>query len=139
MDFFPGILEGLVGRPGLVSLGITNPPTSIREGVARYWAAALREAVRKTEGGDVDPRQVTSNVVPHGLHLNYDLDFRSRRVDDIAPTLTSPLLPGLIGNILQLEWTPLPREPPSFQADKDLGSSSGRPPKQEVSTPLKVK
>ena len=51
-DFFPGILEGLVGRLGLASPSVTNPPTSIREGVTRHWAAALREAVRKTGGGD---------------------------------------------------------------------------------------
>ena len=42
-------------------------------------------------------------VVPPGLHLDYDLDFQTRRVDDIAPTLTSPLLSGLVDNICQLE------------------------------------
>ena len=103
-DFFPSILEGLVGRLGLVLPRVTTPPTSIREGVARHWAAALREAVETTEGRDVDPR----HVVPHGLHLNYDLDFKSRRAGDIAPTLTSPLLPDIVGNILQPEWTPPP-------------------------------
>ena len=139
VDFFPGILEGLVGRLGLAPPGVTNPPTSIREGVARHWAAALREAVEKTEGRDVDPGQIAGNVAPHGLHLNYDLDFRSRRVGDIAPTLTSPLLPDIIGNILQPEWTPPPSQPPSFQARKDQGSSSERPSKQETSTQIKIK
>ena len=85
--------------------------------MARYWVATLREAVRKTEGGDVNPGEVASNVVPLGLHLNYDLDFRSRRPDDIAPTFTSPLLSSLIGNILQLERPPLPRKPASFHTD----------------------
>ena len=99
-NFFPGILEGLVGRLGLAPPGATNPLTYIREGVTCHWAAALREAVKRTEGGDVNPRQVTGNVVPHRLHLNYDVDFQTRRTDDIAPMLTSPLLPGLIGNIL---------------------------------------
>ena len=74
-NFFPGILEGLVGRLGLVPPSIINPPTSVREGMARHWAAALREAIQRTEGRNIDLGQVTSTVVPHGLHLDYDLDF----------------------------------------------------------------
>ena len=98
-NFFPGILEGLVGRLGLVPPGVTDPPTSVREGMAHHWAAAHREAIRRTEGRDINLRQVTSTVVPHGLHLDYDLDFRTRRVDDIAPTLTFPLLPSLVESL----------------------------------------
>ena len=44
-NFFPGILEGLVGRLSLAPPGIINPPTSIQEGMAHHWAAALREAI----------------------------------------------------------------------------------------------
>ena len=108
--------------------------------MTRHWAAALREAVERTEGEDVDPRQITGNVVPYGLHLNYDVDFKFRRVGDIAPTLTSPLLLDLISNILQPVWTPLPKEPPSFQTNKkDQESASERPPRQETPTILKIK
>ena len=119
-NFFPGILEGLVGRLGLAPPGVTDPPTSVREGVTHHWAATLREAVRRMEGRDVYLGQVTRTVVPHGLHLDCDLDFQTRRVDDVAPTLTSPLLSGLIGNIHQLERSGIPREPTSFKADEDL-------------------
>ena len=44
-NFFPDILEGLVGRLSLVPPGVINPPTSVREGVACHWAATLREAI----------------------------------------------------------------------------------------------
>ena len=115
-NFFPGILEGLVGRHGLVPLGVTDPPPSVREGAACHWAATLKEAFQRMEGREIDPRQVTSPVVPHGLHLDYDLDFRTRRVDDVAPALTSPLLPSLVGNICQLERLEIPGEPTSFTA-----------------------
>ena len=71
-NFLPGILEGLVGRLGLVPLGITDPPTSVREGVACLWAATLKEAIRRKEGRDINLGQVTSTMVPHGLHLDYD-------------------------------------------------------------------
>ena len=74
-NFFPGILEGLVGRLSLAPPSITNPPTSIREGVAHHWAATLKDAIRRTEGRDINLGQVTSIMVPHGLHLDYDLDF----------------------------------------------------------------
>ena len=80
-NFFPGILEGLVGRLSLVPPGITDPPTSVRAGMSHHWAAILREAVRKMEGRDNDLGQVMSTMVPHRLHLDYDLDFRTRRVD----------------------------------------------------------
>ena len=74
-NFFPGILEGLVGRLRLAPSGVTDPPTSVREGVAHHWAATLKEAIRRMEGIDINLRQVTCTMVPHGLHLDYDLDF----------------------------------------------------------------
>ena len=74
-NFFPGILEGLVGRLCLAPPDVINPPTSVHEGMACHWAAILREAIRRTEGRDINLRQVASTVVPHGLHLDYDLDF----------------------------------------------------------------
>ena len=119
-NFFSGILEGLVGRLGLAPPSITDPPTSVREGMAHHWAAALRETIRRMEGRDINLRQVTSTMVPHGLHLDYDLDFQTRRVDDVAPALTSPLLPSLVGNIHQLERPEIPGELTSFKVDGDL-------------------
>ena len=134
-NFFPGILEGLVGRLGLAPPSITNPPTSVREGMARHLAATLKDAIRRTEGRDINLGQVTSNVVPRGLHLDYDLDFQTRRVDDVAPTLTSPLLPSLVGNIRQLERPGIPGEPASFKADEDLWGHGRAPPKPDVPSP----
>ena len=110
-NFLPGILERFVGRLGLAPPSVTDPPTSVREGMACHWAAALKEAIRRMEGRDIDLRQVMSTMVPHGLHLDYDLDFQTRRVDDVAPALTSPLLPDFVGNIRQLERPEIPGEP----------------------------
>ena len=72
---FPGILDGLSGRLSLTPRGVVDLPTSAREGVSRRWAAALREAVMKTEGRDVNPGQVMLHVVHPGLNQDYDLDF----------------------------------------------------------------
>ena len=74
-NFFPGILEGVAGRLGLVPPGVPNPSTSAGAGVSKQWATTLREAVMKMVGRDIDLEQVAHNALPPGLHLDYDLDF----------------------------------------------------------------
>ena len=76
-----------------------------------------------------------NTVVPLGLHLDYDLDFQNRRVDDVAPTLTSPLLSSLIGSLDQLERPGIPREPAPFKVDENLWGLGGAPPKSDVPGP----
>ena len=90
-NFFPSLLEGVAGRLGLVPSGVPNPSTLAKARVSRQWAATLREGIIKSAGRDTDLEQVAHNVLPPGLHLDYNLDFQTRRVDDIAPTLTPPL------------------------------------------------
>ena len=81
----------------------------------------------RNEGRDIDLEQVTPHVVHPGLHQDYDLDFQMRRVDDIAPTLTSPLLSGLISNIHILGRPEVPREPVSSKAEEGLWGHNGAP------------
>ena len=81
------------------------------------------------EGRDINLEQVTRTVVPPGLHLDYDLDFQTRRVADIAPTLTSPVLSCLIGNNHQLEKPEIPGKPTPFKVDEGLWGHGWAPPK----------
>ena len=131
-SFFHSILDGLAGRLSLMPPGVTDPPTSSRASISRQWAATLREAVKATEGRDIELEQVAHTVAPPGLHLDYDLDFQTRRVDDIAPTLTSPLLSGLVDNIRQLEKPRIPKKSASFKADEGLWGLSWALPKPNV-------
>ena len=124
---FPGILDGLSGRLGLTPPGVVDPPTSAREGMSRRWAATLREAIMKTEGRDVNLDQVMPHVVHPGLHQDYDLDFRMRRIDDIAPTLTSPMLSGLVSSVWFLGRPEVPRGPASPKMEEGLWGPSGAP------------
>ena len=125
--FFPGILDGLTKRLGLMPPGVVDPPTSARAGMSRCWAATLREAVMRNEGRDINPEPATPHVVHPGLHQDYDLDFRTQRVDDIAPTLTSPLLSGLVSNVHLLGRPEVPREPVSSKAEEGPWGHSGAP------------
>ena len=72
---FPGILDGLSGRLGLMPPGVIDLPTTARKGISQRWAAALREAVMMTERREVNPDHVTHHVVHPRLHQEYDLDF----------------------------------------------------------------
>ena len=111
-DLFPGILEGLAGNLGLSPAGTVNPPRSRQEGMMRRWATALRQAA-------YDPSDTgqgsASSMTPLGLHLDYSMEFRSRRVGDIPPALTSSLLPSF-----PFLEKPRPGEPPSPPAAQQL-------------------
>ena len=74
-NFFPGILEGLLGRLSIAAPGEKNPPTSAKEGAARLWASAVLNAVQKTEKRQVRLETSGSSGMPSGLHLNYEEDF----------------------------------------------------------------
>ena len=114
-DLFPGILEGLAGNLGLSPAGTVNPPRSRQEGMMRQWATALRQAAYDPSGTG---QGSASSTTPLGLHLNYDMEFRSCKVGDIPPALTSPLLPSF--PVLE---EPRPREPlppPAAQQPEEL-------------------
>ena len=40
-NFFPGLLEGLLGSLGITAPGEGNPPTSSREGAGHLWSSAM--------------------------------------------------------------------------------------------------
>ena len=48
-NFFPGILEGLLGRLSIAAPGEKNHPTSAKEGAAQLWVSAVLNAVQKME------------------------------------------------------------------------------------------
>ena len=125
-DLFPGILEGLAGNLGLSPAGTVDPPRSRQEGVMRRWATALRQAA-------YDPSDTgqgsTSSTTPLGLHLDYSMEFRSRRVGDIPPALTSSLLPSF--PFLEKPKTGEPPSPPAAQQPEETDSPQSPLPDEE--------
>ena len=131
-NFFPGILEGLLGRLGITAPGEKNPPTSTKEGAARLWASAVLNAVQKTEKRQVRLETSGSTGMPSGLHLNYEEDFLNYRSHQVPAVFTDPLfLPNMINSVYQLVMPPVLSGAPPFIAAKDcpaipLESGDGR-------------
>ena len=125
-DLFPGILEGLAGNLGPSPAGTVNPPRSRQEGMMRRWATALRQAA-------YDPSDTgqgsTSSMTPLGLHLDYSMEFRLRRVGDIPPVLTSSLLPSF--PVLEKPRPGEPPPPPAAQQPEETDSPQSPLPDEE--------
>ena len=72
-NFFPGLLEGLLGRLGIVAPGESKPPTSSPEGAGHLWSSAMHEAVLQMEQREVETPG--SARLPQCLDLHYEEDF----------------------------------------------------------------
>ena len=133
-ELLPWHFRGTGWQARLSPSGATNPPASVREGIARCWVAALREAVGETETRG--PEQDLFDRAPHGLRLDYRMYFQSRRLRDITPTFLSLLLPKRVGNILLPRGAPpsaRPCESQQEQAPDSEGTTEFQPAR--ASTP----
>ena len=91
-----------------------------------------------TEGRETNPDQVTPHGVHPGLHQDYELDFQLRRVDDIAPTLTSPMLAGLASSIRLTGRPVVPKGSASPKTEEGLRGHGGAPAQPDVPGPSHV-
>ena len=87
------------------------------------------------EGRDIGVGPVTLDVLPSRVCLDYDLDFETRGVNDIAPVLTPSLLSGLVGNMRELEKPEIPTQPILFEAEDGMGGCGWIPLKSEALGP----
>ena len=78
---------------------------------------------------------VAHDMLPSGVHLDYDPHFKTRGVGDIAPVLTPSLLSGLVGNICGLEKPGIPTQPIPFEAEDSMGGHGWIPLKLEALGP----
>ena len=119
-NFFPGILEGLLGRLSIAAPGERNPPTSAKEGAAQLWASAVLDAVQKMEKRRVRLETSGSLGMPSGLHLNYEEDFLNYQSHQVPGVFTDPLfLPNMVNSVYKLVMPPELSGAPPFAAAKD--------------------
>ena len=88
-NFFPGLLEGLLGSLGIASLGEGNPPSSSREGAGHAWSSAMCEAISWIEQKEVEAPGAVG--LPQSLDLRYEEDFLKRQRREIPLIFSDPL------------------------------------------------
>ena len=72
-NFFPGLLEGLLGSLGIVAPGEGNPPTSSWEGAGHAWSSVMCEAISQIEQKEVEAPGAVG--LSQCLDLRYEEDF----------------------------------------------------------------
>ena len=97
-----------------------------------------------TGGREANPDQITPHVVHPALHQDYASDFQLRRVNDIAPTLTSPILAGITSSMRFLERPMMPEGPEALKTKEGLQGGGGalaqpaRPGSSHVGKPMEM-
>ena len=91
-----------------------------------------------TEGREVGSDRITQHVVHPALHQDYTADFRSWRVADIAPTLTSPILAGIASSMRLPERPTMPEEPGTPEALERPQGGGGAFAQPAIPGPLHV-
>ena len=125
-NFFPGLLEGLLGRLGIVAPGESKPPTSSREGAGRLWSSAMREAVLQMEQREVETPG--SAGLPQCLDLHYEEDFLEKRSHQVTAVFSDPLFIPSMANAVYKAFKPpvLPKASP-FAGGCKVPSASSQP------------
>ena len=90
-NFFPGLLEGLLGSLGIAASGEDNPPTSSHEGAGHAWSTAMCQAISWIEQKEVEAPGAVG--LPPDLDLRYKKDFLEKQTFDttnfLGPALHS--------------------------------------------------
>ena len=105
-NFFPGLLEGLVGSLGVAAPGEGNPPTSSHEGACHAWSAAVHEAVSHIEQRDAETPEAAG--LPPSLDLCYKEAFLKMQRHLIPPAFSDPLfIPKIAKAVFELARPPV--------------------------------
>ena len=115
-NFFPGLLEGLLGSLGIAVPGEGNP-TSSHEGAGRTWSTAMRQAISQIEQKDVEAPEAVG--LPPNLDLHYEEDFLEKQRHLIPPVFSDLLfIPKMAKAVFKVVKPPV--------VLKALPSASGR-------------
>ena len=88
-NFFPGLLEGLLGSLGMAAPGEGNPPTSSRDGTGCTWSTAMHEAISRIEQKEVEAPEAVG--LPPNLDLHYKEGFLEKQRHLIPPVFSDLL------------------------------------------------
>ena len=137
-NFFPGLLEGLLGSLGIAAPGEGNPPSSAWKGAGHAWSSAVHEAISQIEQKEVEaPRAVG---LPQSLDLCYKEDFLKKQRHQIPPIFSDPLfIPHMAKAVFKVVKPPVVLKAPPSANSREVPSAPNQPedsgPKLEVSEP----
>ena len=137
-NFFPGLLEGLLGCLGIATAGESNPPSSSREGAGRAWSMAVGEAISRIEQKGV--KVLETARLPHGLDPVSQEDLRERQRDLLPPPLADLFfIPDMARVVFEAVKPPVVPEAPPLANTRTtvpaLTVPEGRNTRQEASKP----
>ena len=137
-NFFPGLLEGLLGSLGIAAPGEGNPPTSSREGAGHLWSSAMREAISQIEQREVETPGAVG--LPRCLDLHYEEDFLKKRSHQIPPVFSDLLFnPNMAKAVYKMVKPPVVLKALPSTSGRKVLSTSNQPedggPELEVSEP----
>ena len=125
-NFFPGLLEGLLGSLGIAAPGESNPPTSSREGAGRLWSSALHEAILQIEQKEVEAPGAVG--LPQCLDLHYEEDFLEKRRHQIPLVFSDPLfIPNMAKAVYKVVKPPMVLKALPSTSRREVPSTSNQP------------
>ena len=139
-NFFPGLLEGLLGSLGIAAPGEDDPPTSSQEGAGHLWSSAMHEAISQIEQKDVEASGAVG--LSQCLDLHYEEDFLEKRRHQIPPVFSDLLfIPNMAKVVYKVVKPPVVLKALPSTSSGEVPSASNQPedggPKLEVSEPKK--
>ena len=137
-NFFPGLLEGLLGSLGIAASGEGNPPTSFCEGAGHAWSTAMHQAISQIEQKEVEAPGAVG--FPPGLDLHYEEDFLKKQRHLIPPIFSDPLLiPKMAKAVFKMVKPPVVLKALPSASSHEVPSALNRPedggPELEASKP----
>ena len=137
-NFFPGLLEGLLGSLGIAAPGEGNPPTLSQEGAGHLWSSAVHEAISQIEQKEVEAPGAVG--LPQCLDLHYEEDFLEKQRHQIPPVFSDPLfIPNMAKAVYKVVKPPVVLKVLPSTSSREVPSASNQPedggPELEVSEP----
>ena len=104
-NFFPGLLEGLLGSLGIAAPGEGNPPSSSQEGAGCAWSSAVCEEISWIKQEVEAPAAVG---LPQGLDLHHEEDFLEKQRHQIPLIFSDPLfIPNMAKVVFKVVKPPM--------------------------------
>ena len=135
-NFFPGLLEGLLGSLGIAAPGEGNPPSSSWEGAGHAWSSAVCETILQIEQKEVEALGAVG--LPQGLDLCYEEDFLKKQRHQIRPMFSDLLfIPNMPKAVFKVVKPPVVLKVLPSANSREVPSATNQPedggPELEVS------